>query len=397
MAKFGFVRSVLAVGCAMTCGTVSAAGGEAAGVSLGGGVMAYPSVELAAKSDDNITLSNASKKSSNIEVLSPAVKLIAENRADKYSLNYRADLGRYNSSSPDDYNDQSLVGKADIVASPRAAFKIVPEYLLGHDARGTTYGAGTSVPNRWRTAGVSGVFGYGSEGAKGRVELAASYLATKYQNNRAVTVLYDKKITDLGGTFFYRVMPKTSLLFEAKNSKIAYDQVGNPLDSNQRYYLIGAKWEATAKTTGDLRVGQIRKSYDLGTLPSFTGLGWEGKVEWDAKPYSRVNVDLSRQPVETTLAGSNFIWATSSSIEWSYDWNSRTTTHFGANQYLEDFKGLGLNTTTNSYTLGADYQMRRWLKAGLSWMNASKSVNQAAYNGFVYDRNVIMFSILGTL
>ncbi|MBY0579298.1 MAG: outer membrane beta-barrel protein [Burkholderiales bacterium] len=391
-----FLGSVVAVGCVFVCGTVVAAEGDSAAVPLGP-IQAYPSVGLALKSDDNIFMSNANKKSSTIEVLSPIVKLVAQNRDDIYGLTYRADLGRYSSSSADNYNDQSLVGKADIVASTRAAFRLQPEYLLQHDPRGSTYGAGTAVPNRWREAGISGVFYYGSEGAKGRVEVAAGYHATKYLNNRNLTVAYDKKITDLGGTFFYRVMPKTSLLFEAKNSKIAYDLAGSTLNSNQRDLLVGAKWEATAKTTGDFRIGQVQKKYDSGTRSSFTGMGWNGLVQWDAKPYSRVTLDLSRMPVETTLAGSNFIWTTSSTADWAYDWNDRITSHLSYNQYSEDFKGLGLGTKTNNYGMGVDYRMRRWLKTSLNWANSVKTVNQAAYSNFNYDRNIVMLTLIGTL
>ena len=402
----GFVKLLVAGGCLLACGTAAAAEDQAEGVPVGG-MMAYPSVGLAMLSDDNIYLSNQRKQSSTAEVVSPAVKLAAQRRDDIYSLTYRADLARYNSASGNNYNDQSLRGEALMNISTRASLKVNPEVVWSHDPIGSTYGfVGPggfvqTTPNKWRNTGISALFAYGSEGAKGRVELEGRYLATQYLNNRTITVGYDKKITDAGATFFYRVMPKTSLLFQAKNERIAYDNAAVSIvpSSRQQYYLVGAKWEATAKTTGDVRVGRISKTYDASAtpLPNFSAVGWTGNVRWDAKTYSRVNLTLSKQPTETTLPGSNYILANSSTIGWDYDWNSRVTSHASYNRYLENFGGIGLHTSADNYALGVDYRMRRWLKTGLSWTNTSKKVDQAIYNALIYDRNVFMLTLTGTL
>ena len=380
----------------------------AAGIPYGP-VTVYPSIGLSAIHDDNIYLNNAVRQSANYEIVSPGVKLLAQNRDDVYSLDYQANLGRYNSSgtSNNNYNDQSLVGNASIVASTRAVFKLQPEFVIGHDPIGTTYGGiqFTPVPNKWRNTGISGIFGYGSEGAKGRVELAAGYLATKYLNNRDLTFAYDKNTTDLGGTFFYRVMPKTSLLFQATNTRYAYDNGGSLVPNNTvRNYMVGAKWEATAKTTGDFRIGQVQQRYDYGTLPNFTGTGWNGTIRWTPREYSRVKLDLTKQPEQTTLTGSNSYIVTSSSADWAYDWSSRFTSHLTAGRVTENFGGLGLSTGNNSYGVSADYQFRRWLKANLGWTTWAKTATPINIPGigyaptfFDYNRNVVMLTLTGTL
>ena len=409
------LQKILAAGVALSA--LGSAYADDAGTAAGaagipyGPVTVYPSIGLSATHDDNIYLNNAFRQSADYEVVSPGVKLLAQNRDDVYSLDYQANLGRYSSSgtSNNDYTDQSLIGKASIVASTRAVFKLQPEFVIGHDQIGTTYGGiqFTPVPNKWRNTGISGIFGYGSEGAKGRVELAAGYLATKYLNNRDLTFAYDKNTTDLGGTFFYRVMPKTSLLFQAKQERINYDNPGSLMPNNTiYYYLVGAKWEATAKTTGDFRIGRIQDRFDgyNPLFPNFSGIGWEGKITWNPKDYSRVMLDLSKQPIQTTLPGSNTDLVNSSTADWAYDWSSRFTSHLTASRYTENFGGAGVNTVNNSYGLSADYQFRRWLKANLGWTTWAKTANSVTIPGvgfaptfFDYNRNVVMLTLTGTL
>lgn len=404
----GYVRFLAAGGCLMaSCVVLAADDNGGAGINVGGGLMAYPSVGLALMNDDNIYLTNLNRKSSTVEVVSPGVKLETQRRDDIYSLTYRADLGRYNSAPGNNYNDQSYKGQALVNISPKASLKVNPELVWSHDPIGTTYGfigpgaVVQTTPNTWRNTGISALFSYGSAGAKGKVELEGGYLGTKYTNNRNITAGYDKKIADGGATFFYRVLPKTSLLFQAKDERISYDNPAVSIvpSSTQQYYLVGAKWEATAKTTGDLRVGRITKNYDASAIPksNYSGIGWVGNVKWDAKPYSRVNLILSKQPTETTLPGSIYNLVTSSTLGWDYDWTTRITSHASYNQYLENFGGLGLHTRANNYSMGLDYQMRRWLKTGVSWMNTSKSVDQSFYNAMIYDRNVFMLTFVGTL
>lgn len=391
------MKSVLACSIAFLGSQVQAAETGAAGIAWGP-VSVYPSLGFAMENDDNIYLSNIIRQSSVVNVVSPAVRFEAHHHGDIYALTYHADLGRYNSANNNNYNDQHLVGQFNVGLSMRAAIKLRPEYSLGHDPIGTTYGGFTSVPNRWRNTGISGVFGYGAENAKGRIELSAGTLITKYLNNRFLTYAYDKTTDNAGATFFYRVMPKTSLLFEASDTRYVYDSPTSLIPNNSvRNYLVGAKWEATAKTTGDFRIGQVQQRYDGGVIPNYTGTGWSGTIQWNPKTYSKVKLDLSRQPLQTTLVGTNLYLVTSSTVDWAYDLNSRFTSHLNYNRYTEDFGGLGLLTKNNSYGIGMDYRMRRWLKTSLSWTNWSKTANQIAFNYFDYNRNVVMLTLTGTL
>jgi hypothetical protein len=376
-------------------GPVSSSG--AAGVAMGPAIV-YFSLGGSAGYDDNLWLSNASQKSSAFETVTPGIRLeTRDSNSNLYSLNYQANLGRYNNSTADNYEDQQLIGNADLHFSTRSNLILTPEYLIGHDQRGTTYGVFVSEPNRWHTSGISGIYAYGSEGSQGRIEISAGYLNTIYENNRFLTTAYDKTIANVGATFYYRVMPKTSLLFQVTDSHVMYNQDTLSLSGTQQKYLVGATWEATASTTGVIKVGELHLNFDSPVYHDFTGMSWEGNVLWSPLSYTHFKFLASRSALQTTLAGSSFMLNTTSSVDWAHDWSERFVSHVNYTHVDNNFEGSGASLTTNSYGLGIDYKMRRWLKAGLSWQGAAQNADQPVLNNFIYNRNLYMLTLTGTL
>jgi len=357
-----------------------------------GGVTAYPGIGIAVMHDSNIFRLNdadPAKVSSVISVISPALKFLAQQDANEYSLAYKADLGYYNNSSADNYVDQNLLGIADLELTSSATLKIMPEYLVGHDDRGSTYGVATSKPNTWDSAGLNGTFGYGAEEARGHIDLDAGYTDRQYQNNRSLTVAYDRKITNVGGTVYLRVQPKTSLLFNVKQTTISYKDSASILSSREQRLMLGAKWEATAQTTGEVKIGQVEKKFDSG-LETFSGSSWEGLVRWTPVSYVKVDVISSRQPTETTFAGSRTILLSLSGVNVAYDVNDRVTLHANGYQTFEDFVGADRLDRTNSFGLRAEYKFRNWLLGGVEYTNNVKTSSDPLND---YTRNIFMLNL----
>lgn len=371
---------------------VSPAAGTSAPAFRLGGVTAYPGFGLVMKSDSNISRvgdADPAKLSSKIAVLSPSLVLQAQMDADTYLLAYAADIARYSNSSPDNYVDQQFIGLAELGLSMRATLKIQPEYMIGHDDRGSTFGTPTVEPNTWHSTGLNGSFSYGAEEARGHVVLDLGYTAYQYQNNRTVTADYDKKLTSVGGTIYFRVQPKTSLLANAKLTNISYKQIGPIPDGNEQRFLVGVKWEATAQTTGEVKIGQLQKKFDS-IFPSYTGGSWEGDVRWS--PVSFVNVDLvsSRQTNETTLLGSSTILLSNSGANVAFDLSDRVTLHAKGYRSKEDFVGANRVDHTNTWGLKVEYNFRSWLVFSTEYTNSAKTSNDALND---YSRNIFMLSV----
>lgn len=359
------------------------------------GVTTYPGLGIVLKNDSNILRlsdTDPNKISSRVTVLSPSVLFQSRQDANTYSLNYNADLGRYSNSSADNFTDQKVLGQAELGLSSRANLNIEPVFQIGHDDRGSTY-ATTLVPNIWHSAGLSGSLAYGAEAAMGKTIVDIGMSDRKYQNNRTVTTAYDRKLTNMAGTFYWRAWPKTSFLVNVKHTGIVYSDPASVLSGNELYLLAGAKWEATAQTTGEFKVGQLQKKFDK-SFPGYSGASWEGIVRWS--PLSFVNVDFItyKQPVETTLTGSSSIMVGSSGADVSYRLNELVTLHTNGYQLKEDFIGAGRNDSTNTFGFKAEYKIRSWLIGGAEFTHSAKTSTNPLND---YKRNIIMLSVRSAL
>lgn len=354
-----------------------------------GGVAVYPGLSIVELHNDNLVKRDANKVSSSIMVFSPSALMQAKSAANVYSLSYRADLGRYASSSMDNYDDQSLSGVAELALSSRASLKLSPQLTLGHDDRGSTYSALTPTPNTWHKSGAEGEFTYGAEDAQGRVVFDVSRFDVRYQNNRAVTTAFDKTLTGLGGTFYLRVAPKTFAFVQLVDTRIEYkDVVSSSLTGREDSLLLGVTWKATAQTTGTFKAGQLEKRFNTGLHPTFRGTSWEGSMRWSPREYIRLDLLTSRKSAESTGIGS-FVLVTNHSADLAYDLTEQSSLHLVAGKVKEDFAQSGRVDSTPSYGFKAEHKLRKWLKAGAEYARAVKSSSGFTGLNPEYHNNIV--------
>ncbi len=234
---------------------------DAGGVQVGPAT-AYPSITLSARHDDNLFRTDTDEESTLIGIVAPAVRFALQDNIKKATLDYGIEAGFHEDSSDDDYVDQKLLGVFSYNPTDRIRTELRGEYLDEHDERGTGrsegFGGLLLDPDEWHSLGIGGLLSYGTPNATGRVEFEASYVDKEYDNNERVTFVRDRSDLDFRGTFFYRIGPKTELLFEYKQTEFDYDAtaVGTPtLDSTNRDFLFGVTWDATYKTTGVAKCG----------------------------------------------------------------------------------------------------------------------------------------------
>lgn len=373
-----------------------------------GPVMVYPTVDLAYKHNDNIFSQpdGVGKKRSDITVIAPMARLEAKTGPHTFGLTARVEDGTYHNSRSDNYTDFQLGADASWAFSGRAGLKLRADYNQGHDDRGSVVGAGVgATPDRYQTTGVAGVFGYGAEGAQGRIEVDAGYLTKRYDNNQFLsattgTRFYDRDETRYGATFFWKVMPKTQVLVQAGQTHFdynngTYQSAGLTVrDSVETRYLLGVTWEATYATTGIFKVGQVDKNFKNSSVPDFSGMTWEGIVKWRPLSYSGVDFYANRKPSEASLGSATF--DTTTGLAWNHAWNSRLASTLSYSHLRQDYKGLGFDRrdSTDFYGAKLTYQVQRWLKLGAGYDFADKS-STAPLGG--YDRNIFTVFLTGSL
>ena len=350
-----------------------------------------PYVGFGAGHDDNIFLSHSNQKSSTLYVTSPGLKLDARTASSIFQLNYQSQIGRYSESRSDDYVDHNTNAQFDMAFSGRSFLRLGFDYIRGHDPRGSTDRPSAGSPDKYRAYTPNATFAFGAPGAQGRVEVYYADLHKSYLNNRATTAISDRDVTEYGSAFFWRVQPKTYALFEARKTDISYE-LASPFSGQETRVYGGVSWDATAATTGTLKVGQLRRSFDS-NLPSTTSASWEGLVSWSPRTYSRVDLYTSRQTSESTGLG-RFILSSIAGVSWTHSWSSVVNTGVNLRYQRDEYQGFDRTDETKTLGLKVGYRFRRWLVLGAEYNYIQRDSTQSNSE---YDRNLYLLTATASM
>lgn len=354
-----------------------------------------PTLDLKQGYDDNLFLRPANATASGYTIVSPSLRLEGRSGQLRFDLTLNADQGRYHASPADAYLDFGLVANGELTFSARAALKLHAEYKHGHDGRGTTDRTASLAPDEWDNAGVDGLFRYGAQGAQGRIEVVSAAYARRYTNNATTAAAADRNQTQLGGAFYWRVRPKTELLVNAQARRIDYLQGASTLDSTERRFYFGLKWEATAATTGLAKFGRLTKTFDSAGRRSLSDASWDIGVRWSPRTYSVFDLLSSKQTTESSGFGDTIL-STNYSLAWNHAWSSRLRTQATGGYRLDSFQGAGISRDDTNTSIGFKvvYDFRRWLRLGAEVTHSERA---SSAPGFDYKRNLLLFTVGTTL
>jgi hypothetical protein len=351
-----------------------------------------PYLGLGAGYDDNLFLSNRNEKSSALYVFSPGIKIDARDANKVIQLNYQGQIGRYTQSDDDNYVDHTARAQFDMAFDRRNFLRIGLDYLRGHDPRGSTDRPIAGRPDRYRLTNPFVTYAFGAPGAAGRVEVYYNLADKRYLNNRETTVGADRNTEEYGGAFYWRVMPRTYAMVEARETRIGYDLPSSPLDAHERRIYGGVSWEATAATTGTVKVGKLKRRFDS-DLPDFSGNSWEGIVTWSPRTYSKFDFYTARQTNESTGLGS-FILSSIGGVAWTHAWSSVITTGVDYRYQKDEYQGFDRNDKTNTLGLRVGYKFRRWLTVGAEVNHTQRDSNLPV---FEYDKNLYLLTATASM
>lgn len=345
-----------------------------------------PYVGVGAAHDDNLFFSNANRKGSAIYMLSPGFRLDARDPNKVLQVAYQGQAARYASSSDDNYFDNALRSQFDWALDRRNFVRAGYDYVRSHEPRGSTDRPIESSPDKYRLTTPYVTYAFGTPGAQGRVEVYYSDAMRRYLNNRTFTGMSDRDTQEYGGAFYWRVMPKTYLLAEGRETNIRYKASGSPLDADERRIYAGVSWEATAATTGTLKFGALKRDFKDESRKDFSGTSWEGLISWHPRTYSRFDFYTARQTNESTGLG-NFILTSVGGVAWTHSWTSYLTTGVDLRYQRDAYQGFDRTDHTQQISLKTGYRFRRWLTLGAEFSRTHRDSN---LDSFDYDRNYFL-------
>jgi hypothetical protein len=182
------------------------------------------------------------------------------------------------------------------------------------------------------------------------------------------------------------------LLAHGKHTGLNYkdDVAAVPGDSNEQRFMLGAKWEATAQTTGEFKLGQVQKKFNDSTYTNYNSTAWEGGLTWSPLSYLNLDFDASKKPTESTFNGARTIVVGNTGLNIGFNVNDRVTVSANGSQVKEEFIGTSRSDSTDNLGLKAEYKVRSWLLGVVEYSNAVKTSTDNTAN---FKRDIFVVSL----
>ncbi|MDQ6991470.1 MAG: outer membrane beta-barrel protein [Mariprofundaceae bacterium] len=335
--------------------------------------------------NDNIINQEKRKTSSWISIIDPSFSIKGEKGISQVKATYRLSKGIYQSSSNDNYLDHFTGVSVGFDLSTRLQTRFSFNYNKKHDPRGSIFTGKTisiKTPDQYHETIVDGNIGYG---VNAHIDVKGEYSNKYYDNNRLITSARDFDATAGSTAFSYPVGSKTKAVLEVRYKRFNYKTAN--LDSNEQRYFVGADWEATAKTSGTLRLGYLKKSFTNAALTNTSQFSWELNMDWQPTTYSRLTLATNSKPHESDGRGS-FTKTTGSTLTWNYAWSSHLNHAVYVGYSNNQYQDVTMPITYTFMVVGAsvNYQLQRWLGIQTAYDYRNRNSNQvnSSYTGNIW-------------
>lgn len=365
--------------------------GSAGAYKTESGIYLYPSVFSGFGYNSNVGSSSSNVVGSSMLLFAPQLVAEMKNKGDRYTALVSSNTTRYASSSQDNTSGSELKVAGDNYFSSRARAGWSAGVLNASDPRQANI---RTTVDKYRTTALNGRLIYGAPEASGRLELDLGTQDKSYENNRATTERLDLTLNSVAGRAYYRLGTRSLALGEIRNTRSRYASALAAASNNtERRYYAGLTWDATAATTGIVKVGHMTKDFDQSSVPGFSGPSWEATVRWMPLTYSVIDLQTAKSTSDSTGVG-GFEIRTSNDVFWNHKWTQSLTSRVALGRLATDFSGAGRRDIAINYALTVDYALRRWLKVGVDLAGTDNTSNIPSAE---YKRTVTMFTLNASL
>ncbi|MEZ8825980.1 outer membrane beta-barrel protein [Vibrio amylolyticus] len=351
--------------------------------------------------NDNLTReasSQAAIDSTFVKVM-PGIVYTYKPSASRFSILYTIDAGHYFSSSEDNYTDHYLETNNLFSFNARNNLSLIYSYHSTHEERGTELSEGVLAslnleePVSYDIHDVAAGYTYGSTNASGQIKVGIGYQNKSYNNFRLYTSgnsefgsqFSDYSANLYSAAFIYRVRASTKMVFslERNDKQYQYAHSSNPSRDNVNdYYSIGALWDISEKTYGELSVGLQNKDFSSKNRSDFTGLSWKVKTGWLPQRHTKLSLIASLSAEDPDQFG-DYVNETIANLSWKQGWFERFSTTILMGWENDDFTASNQAGSrvddTYLYKLDMNYQFSHIINFGVYLSSEDKDSNRDIY------------------
>jgi len=322
-------------------------------------------------------------------LIKPSIGVLEESAKLQIQAALEGEYGTFDlPGSEDDYLDGSARFKLVSQGTARNQIRIGADFKHGHDAFGVNRTEDATARDddldRWNQANGSLHYKYGAAGARLNVELGLRALDKHYITNRTGTQVLNYQARTGEYTLFYNYSPKTSVLVDFSRTNYGFDRPFGVVDARAGDLYrarAGVRWQATGKTSGDVRVGWRERTFDNGA-EDIEGADWEATVDWSPVPRTQFSFTTARSEQESYTADARVIGIDSYTVNWKYNLTARSRTTVVLERLNADFDGSSRDDHITTAGVGLEHLLRRnfGVVANLNTTSRSSTVYYRDYD-----------------
>lgn len=370
---------------ALGCMSLNAYAGKPASADLAGFDFT-PTLKLSERYDDNFrALQDSEKVSSWITSVNPSFLVEANTRNSGYQLEYVLDDQTYHDVSAASHTDHSLAFRS--VLQVNSINRL--HYDLSYKKLELTSDTADNVDNDRLTLGHAGI-GYtlGTVEGLNQIDTSVNYEQRRYQNPNGLNDDKERNTTAVVGTWYHRLTGKTRSIAEVRYTDFDYLQSQSGRSSIGTAALVGLTWEATAQTTGNLRLGEERKDFSDNERDDKSPT-WEVGADWKPLTYSTISLK-TRKAYDEGDDDATSIHQVSTTLGWKHEWSDRVKTRFDLTHADREYEGLDRDDRRNIYGGEITYALRRWVDITARVQHTNNDSNDRSES---YKRNLYLLSL----
>ncbi|MDG1579418.1 outer membrane beta-barrel protein [Pseudomonas sp. GOM6] len=348
-----------------------------------------PTLEVQESYDDNFRALSEDVESSWITTLKPAFSLTAEDRNSAYRLSYQAVSEHYHSAADASNTDHDAKLESILAFDARQRLHLEAGYKRQEDTAST---AVNRENDKYHSSRFSGRYDYGARTAINQLSLAVSQERLRYDNSGEINADKDRDTLALTGTWTHALGGSTRALLELRHSDFDYTLADSRRNSTNQALLAGATWEATARTTGKVRIGYEQKDFDDPRVDDLDSPMWEVGLDWAPRTYSVFTLN-ARRAFDEGDDGSDAVKTTSTELLWRHEWTSRLSSNLSFGLSRQVYEGQERDDDISSASLSLTYAVRRWLDISLGYRYRK---NDSSVELESYERNIYLLSLTGS-